>query len=692
RRTLAPLVQNAKPDSILSLRVLDPAMGSGAFLVAACRYLAGAYEIAVVRESGLSPSDISEADRAGFRRCVAQRCLYGVDINPMAVQLARLSLWLATLAADRPLTFLDHHLRTGNSLVGATFADVARQPPPGRRASRVQSAAMPLFAEMSDADIGIAIGIRQAIATEPGDTLDQVRAKERALASLHDAGSMLEKWTRVFDLWCSGWFQAGEERVALRTAFSSLVDEILTGRSGLNAGLAARLLGRSHAVAADQRFFHWELEFPEVFSATDGSPLSARGFDAVIGNPPWDTLRGDLGDQARRDQARRAASSLSDFARGSGTYALQSEGHANLYQLFLERVLSLVHANGRLGLVLPSGFAVDHGSAALRRAVLDRAHIDTLIGIENRDGVFPIHRGLKFLMVTATTGRRTTVLPCRFGVRRTEVFEQLPDVGPDPAAVPIPTPLVERISGPGLAIPELRTRDDLDVATQIALKIPALEDISGWHVHFGRELNVTEDRRHFTADRGLPVIEGKHVRPFEVAAASARFRITPERANRLPPARGAMARARLAYRDVASASNRLTLIAAIVPARVLTTHTLFCLKDDLDADSQHVLCGLFNSFVANYLVRLRVGTHVTTAIIGRLPVPRPARDAPEFSEMCALSRTLHREPSDRKTFARLHVLAATMYGISHDQLRHIVDTFPLIPAAERAAVMSGFAI
>ena len=129
---MQPLVESASAEGILRLRVLDPAMGSGALLVAACRYLASAYEAAVVRERGCFPSDITEADRAGFRRLVAQHCLYGVDANPMAVQVARLSMWLATLARGRPLSFLDHRFVAGDSLVGATLEDVSRQPPGGR--------------------------------------------------------------------------------------------------------------------------------------------------------------------------------------------------------------------------------------------------------------------------------------------------------------------------------------------------------------------------------------------------------------------------------------------------------------------------------------------------------------------------------------------------------------------------------
>src|SRR6185436_3613309 len=109
RRTLAPLVRNATTDDILALRVVDPAMGSGAFLVAACRYLSRAYESALIDEGRCAETDLDAETRAGIRRAIAVRCLAGVDRNPVAVQLARLSLWLTSLARDKPLTFLDHH-------------------------------------------------------------------------------------------------------------------------------------------------------------------------------------------------------------------------------------------------------------------------------------------------------------------------------------------------------------------------------------------------------------------------------------------------------------------------------------------------------------------------------------------------------------------------------------------------------
>lgn len=691
RRTLAPLVREAAPGRVLSLRVLDPAMGSGAFLVAACRYLALEYESALIREGAVAAADLSEQDRSGFRRAVAQRCLFGVDINPMAVQLGRLSLWLATLAADRPLTFLDHHLRAGNSLVGASLADIARQPS-RTRASRSRASHLPLFeADAADVAIGTTIGRRLPMAHEPGDTIDQVRAKERTMASLLHESAPLARWKAAADLWCSGWFQddPGATASAGRATFGALVDQVLGRAAVLPDHVAAPLLDAARQIADGGRFFHWTLEFPEVFHDPDGRPATDAGFDAVIGNPPWEMLRADRGDSGE-------SAHLTGFARSSGVYLLQGHGHANLYQLFLERALALTRPGGRLGLVLPSGFGSDHGCAALRRHVLDRTSVDTFVSVENRNGLFPIHRSLKFLLITATSRSSTTTLPCRFGVRAPDVLDEMADSGADPSIVPIPRSLIEQLTGEQLAIPELRTPEDAAIVSRIAFSTPALGDPSGWNVAFGRELNATDDRRHFVDGRSrrrgrhYPVIEGKHIQPFAVDVTGSRFHI-PARtaATLLDPAR-TYGRARLAYRDVASATNRVTLVAAIVPAHVVTTHTLFCLKGTVADEVQRFLCAVFNSFVANYLVRVRVGTHVTVSIIERLPVPRPPRDSAAFREVAALALRLTAMPGDRSAAARLQAAVARLYGCTAAEFRHVLNTFPLVAAEDRDMAMDMF--
>ena len=680
RRTLAPLVADASAARILALRIVDPAMGSGAFLVAACRYLATAYESALVREGIVSMCDVTESDRAGFRRVVAQRCLFGVDVNPMAVQLGRLSLWLTTLAGDRPLTFLDHHLRPGNSLVGTTLEDVAHGAP---SCHRRRTAVLPLF-DVDDADraFGSVVGPRRSLGEDPGDTLVQVRAKERLLLSLQHDGP-LARWKTVADLWCAEWFR--DARAITPAIFRAVVDCVLLRPSTLPDHMTRSILDHARAIANCQRFFHWPLEFPEVFYEDDGRPRERPGFDAVLGNPPWEVLRGDRGPSTH-------SSRLTGFARASGIYRHQGEGHANLYQLFTERALSLVREGGRLGLVLPSGFAVDHGCAALRRALLDRTALDTFVTIENRDGVFPIHRGLKFVLVAATSGRPTASVPSRVGVRSPDVLDRLADTGETPG-VTIPRGLIDRLSGGQCAIPELRTAQDLSILSRIAFSIPALKGDDGWNVAFGRELNATDDREHFMTRSpsagDCAIVEGKQVAPFTVDLAATRFAIRESDASRLVGT--SWTRARLAYRDVASASNRLTLIAAVLPARVVSTHTLFCVKADVDSDIQHFLCGIFNSFVANYLVRMRVSTHVTVAIVEQLRVPRPSRDSHAFAEVVRLSRALTASPSDRVAAARLQALVAALYGCSHRELEHVLESFPLVPADERAAALAQLA-
>jgi hypothetical protein len=362
RRTLTPLVANLTPDRILELRVLDPAMGSGAFLVAACAFLAEAYEAAVVRSGTCHASDIGPVERASIRRTVAERCLFGVDVNPMAVQLARLSLWLATLSADKPLGFLDHHLQVGDSLLGAWLSSLRNAGPARKR--RIASSSPSLFGDSNvAAALEAALPVRFALSHVPNDTPAQVREKERALAALNRRDSAISKWKRVADLWCARWF----DRDAAASVYPALSDAILTGRSSLPGPQVLRLLERAEALAAQHRFFHWELEFPEVFFEKDGTRRPSPGFDAIIGNPPWDMMRADAGSPERRAGARGSLGATVRFTRDAGVYASQSAGHANRYQLFVERSVALTRHGGRVGLVLPWGLYSDHGSRSLRQ-------------------------------------------------------------------------------------------------------------------------------------------------------------------------------------------------------------------------------------------------------------------------------------------------------------------------------------
>jgi hypothetical protein len=701
RRTLAPLVAAARPEDILGLRIVDPAMGSGAFLVAACRYLATAYEHALVAAGRCHASDVTERDRVSIRRAIAERCLYGVDLNPMAVQLARLSIWLATLAADQPLTFLDHRLTAGDSLVGAWVENLRRPPRPGRRAGL---APLPLFTgdEAGEA-LRAALPLRFSLESMPNDTLEGVRAKERALAALTARDSALSRWKRVADVWCAAWFPTGGASVPA-AAFGALSDHILHGTGQLSPRVAAGYLRTGADAAAERRFFHWELEFPEVFFDGAGRRLPQAGFDAVLGNPPWDMLRADAGENAVRRRARDETSRIVRFTREAGVYAFQSDGHANRYQLFLERAIALTRAGGRLGLVLPAGLATDHGSASLRRMLLTRCDVDALVGIDNRHGVFPIHRGVGFLLATASVGSRTQTMACRFGVDAVSTLETIGSAvrggtedsidGTGAEAVQsfpvhLSLPVIERLSGPSLAIPHLRSAVDLVISERAAALFSPLGDDRGWRARFGRELNATDDKDVFRpAGRGLPVVDGKHIEPFRVTTGASVRSVMAADARRLL-GEGRFDRVRLAYRDVASATNRLTLIAALLPAGCVSTHTVFCLRTPLAPSAQYLLCGLFNSFVLNFLVRLRVTTHVTTAVVERLPLPTIEAAPVTCREIAALARLLSRR-HDAAAHAALNARVAELYQLTAPEFEYILGTFPLIPADDRQAALAMF--
>jgi hypothetical protein len=249
--------------------------------------------------------------------------------------------------------------------------------------------------------------------------------------------------------------------------------------------------------------------------------------------------------------------------------------------------------------------------------------------------------------------------------------------------------LIARIAGEQMTIPDLRTAMDLQIVERIVHRFLRLADAGGWGAKFGRELNATDDRRHFHArGAGYPVLEGKHIEPFIVHVERSERTISERSAAELLQ-RSEFTRPRLAYRDVASSTNRVSLIAAVLPAMVVTTHSLFCLKTPMAERDQSFLCGMLNSYVANYLVRQVMTTHLGSTTVENLRVPRPPAHSPRFREIVELARRLRDEPSAFE-MARLQALAAKEYNLTFEEFRHIVGTFPLIPEAERGAALDEF--
>jgi len=283
----------ARIAAVLAVNVLDPAMGSGHFPVAATEYIAR-----FLVDQGLLPPGGTggEADLAYWKRRVAQNCIYGVDLNPLAVELAKLSLWLATAAQDKPLSFLDHHLRAGNALVGVDLADLGdethRTPPEhGRKRARKRPTVRERRAttagqlSMLDDDtfrrsLGGAVGSMGQIEATAGDTIVEVKAQEQLYRELRDAVN--RRYGRLANLETAAAFGVQYDR-----KFWGPLTDLATGRHIAGSAQVTAWLDGADDLARRYSFFHWELEFPEVFFGLDGATLGDHaGFDAVIGNPP----------------------------------------------------------------------------------------------------------------------------------------------------------------------------------------------------------------------------------------------------------------------------------------------------------------------------------------------------------------------------------------------------------------------
>ncbi len=307
---------DARPDDILDLKVLDPATGSGAFLVEACRQLSAWLVEAWSMHGGPTELPADEDELLHAQRLVAQRCLYGVDKNPMAIDLARLSLWLVTLARDHEFTFIDHALRHGDSLVGLTRRQIE-----GfhwdAEAPRFQLGTETMEVQRQLARVS---ELRQLI-RELGDEAPEHELREL----LDEADRELRNVRRVGDLVLAAFFEGAKpkERESRRLSYAELLPEIR--EQGVTAG--------GVAPAPPLTAFHWEFEFPEVFEREN------PGFDAVVGNPPF---------AGKNTIAAAHPAAYPDWLK---RLHAESHGNSDLVAHFFRRAFGFLRDGGSLGLI-----------------------------------------------------------------------------------------------------------------------------------------------------------------------------------------------------------------------------------------------------------------------------------------------------------------------------------------------------
>lgn len=324
QHALAPaferLGEHARPEQVLALRVCDPAMGSGAFLVEACRaigeHLVAAWERWPDRRPVIPPD---EDVQLHARRLVAQRCLYGVDRNPRAVDLARLSLWLETLARDHEFTFLDHALKCGDSLVGLTREQITAL-------HWDDGEGLPLFGALVRERIEAAVKGRREIREAPDDvarSVQEVRHRETE--------SRLDNVRLIANAIVAAFFSAAKPkaREAKRQEIESWANGPATEMWRKLAALAGTLRAGEHPILP----FHWEIEFPEVFGR------EGAGFDAIVGNPPF------------AGKNTIIAGNAANYLPWLQTLHAGAHGNADLVAHFFRRAFGLLRQGGVFGLI-----------------------------------------------------------------------------------------------------------------------------------------------------------------------------------------------------------------------------------------------------------------------------------------------------------------------------------------------------
>ena len=332
---------------VLDLTVLDPAMGSGHFLTKATGYLTEQV-MEVVREQ-----EIQSYDEQEIRREISKEVIYGVDINGMAVELAKLSMWLETLAADQPLAFLDHHLKTGNSLVGSDITEVLSEDDTGDGGQLTLTQA---FARVRQDTLEHVMDLMADLLAYGNDSLESVKSMEE----LYDEIREDPLYTRLFEL--ANVHTAEEFGCDVPDDAYELMAGAIEDENDWSDIEREDWFKTAQVTADEQDLFHWELEFPEVFFDSDGEKMSEAGFEAVVGNPPYIRI------QSLRNHTPQQASYFT-------TMYESATGNFDIYANFTERGQQLLSERGILGYIEPHKFFQSDFGTGLREYISDRKSI-----------------------------------------------------------------------------------------------------------------------------------------------------------------------------------------------------------------------------------------------------------------------------------------------------------------------------
>ncbi len=665
--------------ALLGLTVCDPACGSGHFLLAAARRIAE--EVALLNATDGNP--LPEDYRHALRDVVAH-CIFGVDKNPMAVELARTALWLEAYTPDRPLTFLDHHLRCGDALLGVLGPTILESGIPDKafnalsgddkevvkaikKANRDALKAIEKTRQKAHHMLSLGLeadGDIAALEALPDDTLPALELKR---AAYRDAEARLaSSRARVAaDLFVAAFIlpkTTENENIVPTSQDLWLVMNGGDPRPGVSAAATE--------AARTAQAFHWWQAFPQV--------KAKGGFDVLLGNPPWEVFQ--MGEEeyfaARApsiaalagDKRKRAIAALetenpalwrsyladnqrieaaNTYFRESKRFPMTAIGKLNTYPLFAETFSQLVADAGRAGFIVPTGIATDDSTKLYFSSLTQDRKLASLLDFENRDGIFPaVHRSYKFCLLTL--GRANTAEFACFATQVTQLT--------DTRRTFTLTPDDFRLINPNtLTCPIFRSERDAELTKKIYRSAPILiadgtQEGNLWGITFSQGLfNMTGDSQLFkdSAKSGrLPLYEAKMIHQFDhrwatYSSVGASRDVVPAEKSKpdyfVTPrywVEAAEVEQRLhekgwgrgwlmGWRDICRATDERTVIASVIP-RLAVGHTMPLLMTERTPSEAAALLANLASLTLDFIARVKVGgTHLTYGYLKQLPIIPP---------------------------------------------------------------------
>lgn len=548
-------------EALLGITVVDPACGSGHFLLAAARRLAERLAALRASEGAVRAQDYRHALRE-----VITHCVYGVDRNPMALELARFALWLEGFEEGRPLGFLDHHLVCGDALIGITdvgqlahgIPDAAFKPLAGddkavcKALAKENKEGLKAFAKRrKDMNLPLALerdsllAERAALEAMPDDTLAQQAAKQAAWER-YAAQERMSRLQQAADLFVGAFLspKAAPQDVEHTPTSQNLYLALFTDQAPdeLVQARQAERLAQATQRAREARVLHWPLAFVQVFQK--------GGFDCVLGNPPWEVsqlgeveyfatrapeiarLAGDARKQAigklpDTDQRlwqeflgdKRRFDASNSYFRESGRYPLTAVGKINTYPLFAETIDRLIGQRGRAGFIVPTGIATDDSTKAYFSHIAQGSRLASLYDFENREGLFPaIDSRMKFCLLTLGAAPSAD-----FGF----FFTQTAQLADERRRFTLSAEDFARINPNTRTCPVFRSRKDAELTKKIYARVPVLireardgePEVNPWDLRFSQGLfNMTSDSHLFlreSATNRLPLYEAKMIHQYD---------------------------------------------------------------------------------------------------------------------------------------------------------------------------------